>query len=99
VYAQQCFGQRGDGDGGVRFEQQYRLSADDIKAFTDARVAALRAGLQLTPPMPVRTESDSSVSSTLTVAFRRRGEVYPRTHDMRTKAILLVMKIRRTHLF
>ena len=30
---------------------------------------------------------------------RRRGEVYPRTHDMRTKAILLVMKIRRTHLF
>ncbi len=49
VYAQQCFGQRGDGDGGVRFEQQYRPSGDDIKAFTDARIAALRAGLQLTP--------------------------------------------------
>ena len=43
VYAQQC------GHGDARFEQQYRPSADDVKAFTDARIAALRAGLQLTP--------------------------------------------------
>ena len=43
VYAQQC------GHGDARFEQQCRPSADDLKAFTDARIAALRAGLQLTP--------------------------------------------------
>ena len=49
VYAQQDFGGRGGGDGSPRFEQKYRPSADDIKAFTDARIAALRAGLQLTP--------------------------------------------------
>jgi len=40
---QQC------GHGDARFEQQCRPSADDLKAFTDARIAALRAGLQLTP--------------------------------------------------
>ena len=43
VHAQQC------GHGDARFEQQCRPSADDLKAFTDARIAALRAGLQLTP--------------------------------------------------
>ncbi len=43
VYAQQC------GHSDARFEQQYRPSTDDVKAFTDARIAALRAGLQPTP--------------------------------------------------
>ena len=46
VSAQQCSGGPG---GDARFEQRYEPSADDIKAFTDARIAALRAGLQLTP--------------------------------------------------
>src|SRR5271155_2418606 len=45
VYAQQ----RSDGRGGPRFEQRHRPSADDMAAFTDARIAALRAGLELTP--------------------------------------------------
>lgn len=50
VYAQQRFGGLGDeNDGGRRFEQNYRPSIDDFKAFTDARIAALKAGLQLTP--------------------------------------------------
>ena len=44
VHAQQ----RSDEDA-LRSEQHYQPSADDIKAFTDARIAALRAGLQLTP--------------------------------------------------
>src|ERR1700752_2795236 len=49
VYAQQGFdGHRGLGDG-QRFEQHHRPSAADISAFTDARVAALKAGLELTP--------------------------------------------------
>ncbi len=48
VYAQQRFGGPGDADG-PRLHQQYRPSAQDMAAFTDARVAALRAGLQLTP--------------------------------------------------
>ncbi len=51
VYAQQRSGEPGgsarSGEGGPRSEH-YRPSADDIKAFTDARIAALRAGLQLT---------------------------------------------------
>lgn len=34
----------GDGPGG-----RHRLSAEDVQAFTDARVAALHAGLKLTP--------------------------------------------------
>lgn len=51
VYAQQRFdGPRGFGDGGPRAERQHhRLSADDINAFADARIAALKAGLELTP--------------------------------------------------
>jgi hypothetical protein len=48
VYAQQG-GYRGFGDGGARFEQRHRLSADDVSAFADARIAALKAGLELTP--------------------------------------------------
>jgi hypothetical protein len=50
VYAQQGFGDhRGFSDGGQRFEHRHRPSAADISAFTDARVAALKAGLELTP--------------------------------------------------
>ena len=48
VYAQQHFGgPRDDSRGG--FEQRYQPSIEDIQAFTDARIAALKAGLQLTP--------------------------------------------------
>ena len=48
VYAQQG-GYRGFRDGGQRFEHRHRLSADDVSAFADARIAALKAGLELTP--------------------------------------------------
>jgi soluble lytic murein transglycosylase-like protein len=47
VYAQQ-FGDHG-GFGRWRAEHHHRLSADDMAAFTDARIAALKAGLELTP--------------------------------------------------
>lgn len=46
VYAQQG-GYRGFRDGGPRFEHRHRLSADDVSAFADARIAALKAGLEL----------------------------------------------------
>ena len=56
VYAQHGFGghgsagQGGFGDGGPRAEfRHHRPSAADIAAFTDARIAALKAGLELTP--------------------------------------------------
>ncbi len=50
VYAQQGFGGHGGyGDGGPGAEQHYRPSPADIAAFTDARIAALKAGLELTP--------------------------------------------------
>ena len=50
VYAQQRFGgPGGDGSGGPGFQQHYRQSPQDMAAFTDARIAALKAGLQLTP--------------------------------------------------
>lgn len=51
VYAQHRFGDH-DGFGrswGPRAEQRYRPSAEDMAAFTDARIAALKAGLELTP--------------------------------------------------
>jgi hypothetical protein len=45
VYAQQR-----DDDGGARFEHRHhRLSSEDRAAFVDARIAALKAGLELTP--------------------------------------------------
>jgi hypothetical protein len=47
VYAQQG-GYRGSRDGSPRFEHRQRLSADDVSAFADARIAALKAGLELT---------------------------------------------------
>lgn len=48
VFAQQrSAGPRGDGNFGPRFWRH--LSADDLAAFTDARIAALKAGLELTP--------------------------------------------------
>jgi hypothetical protein len=50
VYAQQRFDGPGEYDhGDMRFMHHHRLSIDDIKAFSDARIAALKAGLQLTP--------------------------------------------------
>ena len=52
VYAQQQFGGADEaayGDGPMRFEQRHRPSAADMAAFTDARIAALKAGLELTP--------------------------------------------------
>jgi len=47
VYAQQQYG-RDDGDISRRY-QHHRMSAEDVAAFTDARIAALKAGLELTP--------------------------------------------------
>lgn len=50
VYAQQRFGAPdGFGHWGQRGEQRHRPSAADMAAFTDARIAALKAGLELTP--------------------------------------------------
>lgn len=50
VYAQQrSNGPGGYGEVAPRFEHHYRPSAQDMAAFTDARIAALKAGLQLTP--------------------------------------------------
>ncbi len=50
VYAQQHFGGSGGYHyGGPGFEHRHRLSAADRAAFTDARIAALKAGLELTP--------------------------------------------------
>ena len=50
AFAQHGFGtgSRTDDDQ-PRFEQRHRLSAADVSAFADARIAALKAGLQLTP--------------------------------------------------
>jgi zinc resistance-associated protein len=48
VFAQQRFaGPRGDGNFGPRVERWHHLSADDMAAFADARIAALKAGLEL----------------------------------------------------
>jgi hypothetical protein len=54
VYAQQNMGDRhGDFDGRAYYDQRAEFhhgpSAVDVAAFTDARVAALKAGLELTP--------------------------------------------------
>jgi len=51
VYAQQHFGGPGGGpnDGRMRFEHRHLPSAQDLAAYADARIAALKAGLQLTP--------------------------------------------------
>jgi len=55
VYAQQGFGghwfgdRGGFGDGGARAEHWHRPSVADMNAFADARIAALKAGLELTP--------------------------------------------------
>jgi hypothetical protein len=49
VYAQQRFDGPGDRDSGPRFEHRHRPSVEDVAAFTDARIAALKAGLELTP--------------------------------------------------
>ena len=50
VYAQQRFGGPDGGrNGGPRFEHRHHLSPEDRAAFVDARIAALKAGLELTP--------------------------------------------------
>jgi zinc resistance-associated protein len=49
VYAQQRFdGPQGFRDGGPRVEYRHRLSVEDVSALADARIAALKAGLELT---------------------------------------------------
>lgn len=50
VYAQQRFEGPDDfRNGRSRMEFRHRMSAQDVTAFTDARIAALKAGLELTP--------------------------------------------------
>ena len=49
VYAQQRSGADGLGHWGHRGGHHHRLSPADRAAFTDARIAALKAGLELTP--------------------------------------------------
>lgn len=50
VYAQQRFdGPRSFSDGSPRVDYHHRFTVDDISAFADARIAALKAGLALTP--------------------------------------------------
>lgn len=50
AYPQHGFGDdRGFGDTGPRAEHRHHLSAADLSAFADARIAGLKAGLQLTP--------------------------------------------------
>lgn len=50
VYAQQREGGHDAyGNGSPRIEHRHHWTADDIAAFTDARIAALKAGLELTP--------------------------------------------------
>ena len=51
TYAQHGFGDGdwGFGDRGPHAEYRHHLSTADISAFADAGIAALRAGLQLTP--------------------------------------------------
>ena len=51
VYAQQGYDGRGHGNfgDGPRAEHRHRPSVADMTAFADARIAALKAGLELTP--------------------------------------------------
>ena len=49
VYAQQRFGESDGYRDGPRFEHRHYLSPEDRAAFVDARIAALKAGLELTP--------------------------------------------------
>ena len=49
VYAQQRFGELDGYRDGPRFEHRHHLSPEDRAAFVDARIAALKAGLELTP--------------------------------------------------
>jgi zinc resistance-associated protein len=49
VVAQQRFGEPDGYRDGARFEHRPRLSPEDRAAFVDARIAALKAGLELTP--------------------------------------------------
>jgi hypothetical protein len=49
VHAQQRFGESDGYRDGPRFEHRHYLSPEDRAAFVDARIAALKAGLELTP--------------------------------------------------
>jgi hypothetical protein len=50
VYAQQRFdGPRSFSDGSPRVDYHHRFTVEDVSAFADARIAALKAGLVLTP--------------------------------------------------
>jgi hypothetical protein len=50
AYAQYGYGgERQSGDGGAQVVQRHRLSVADVSAFADARIAGLKAGLELTP--------------------------------------------------
>src|SRR5579863_10551916 len=49
VYAQQGFGGRDNAGGDAPRFERHQPNPADITAFTDARIAALKAGLELTP--------------------------------------------------
>ncbi len=82
VYAQETPGPQG------ATEERWRPSPEDMKAFTDARIAALKAGLQLTPDQEKKWPAVEQVIREMAKARQERmGEWKDRAKDEKVDAI------------
>jgi zinc resistance-associated protein len=85
VYAQQPSG--GDNGDFGRRHQHHRMSAEDIAAFTDARIAALRASLELTPDQAKNWPAfEQALRDMAELRAQRRKAYEERTQNPTTEA-------------
>jgi len=74
------FAQQAD-TGGRQHEQHWRPSQADLNAFTDARIAALKAGLELTPDQEKNWPSVEQAMRDMAKARQERAAEHRREHD------------------
>ncbi len=81
AYAQETPGAQG------ATEERWRPSPEDLKAFTDARIAALKAGLQLTPDQEKKWPAVEQVLRDMSKARAERMAAWRERKDEKPDAI------------
>ena len=83
------FAQQAEDTGGRHHEQHWRPSQADLNAFTDARIAALKAGLELTPDQEKNWPGVEQAIRDMAKARQERAAERRREHEQQHPADLI----------
>jgi len=87
------FAQQAADTGGRRHEQHWRPSQADLNAFTDARIAALKAGLELTPDQEKNWPGVEQAIRDMAKARQERAAERRRQHEQQ-QPVDLIQRLR-----